>query len=171
MTNSATNLLGCPWARKPIRDEAINLSGLSIGKASCIEDASSFSGFLVDDGGDIHSMTARHCFPGMRDGDLFGASGGPRPSADGPGHPRIIHLMQNRLPCIAKTVSIILHFRSHTITNLSYLHYRTLAHDQKHTYTHHTHRLQTHTPTTNTDTDYKHRHRLQTQTPTRYLKQ
>ena len=36
---------------------------------------------------------------------LFGASRGPRPSADGPGHPRIIHLMQNRLPCIAKAAS------------------------------------------------------------------
>ena len=35
----------------------------------------------------------------------FRASRGPRPSADGPGHPRIIHLMQNRLPCIAKTAS------------------------------------------------------------------
>ena len=36
---------------------------------------------------------------------LFGASRGPRPSADGPGHPQIIHLMQNRLPCIVKTAS------------------------------------------------------------------
>ena len=69
MTNSATNLLGCPWARKPIRDEAITLSGLSIGGASCLEDAGSFGGFPVDDGGDIHGMTARHCLPGMRDGD------------------------------------------------------------------------------------------------------
>ena len=28
-----------------------------------------------------------------------------QPSADGPGHPRIIHLIQNRLPCIAKNAS------------------------------------------------------------------
>ena len=69
MTNSATNLLGCPWARKPIRDEVITLSGLSIGGASCLEAAGSFGGFLVDDGGDIHGMTTRHCVPGMRDGD------------------------------------------------------------------------------------------------------
>ena len=36
---------------------------------------------------------------------LFSASRGPSPSADGPGHPRIIHLRQNRLLCIAKTAS------------------------------------------------------------------
>ena len=30
---------------------------------------------------------------------------GQSPSADGPGHPRIIHLIQNRLPCIAKAAS------------------------------------------------------------------
>ena len=42
---------------------------------------------------------------GWVESDLFGASRGPRPSADGPGHPRIIHLMQNRLPCIAKAAS------------------------------------------------------------------
>ena len=35
----------------------------------------------------------------------FRASRGPGPSADGQGHPRIIHLMQNRLPCIIKTAS------------------------------------------------------------------
>ena len=33
---------------------------------------------------------------------VFSASRGPMPSADGPGHPRIIHLIQNRLPCITK---------------------------------------------------------------------
>ena len=69
MTNDATNLFSCPWAWNPIRDEVITLSGLSIGGASCLEDAGSFGGFLVDDGGDIHGMTARHCVPGMRDGD------------------------------------------------------------------------------------------------------
>ena len=37
--------------------------------------------------------------------EVFGASRGPMPSADGPGHPRIIHLIQNRLPCIAKNAS------------------------------------------------------------------
>ena len=36
---------------------------------------------------------------------LFSASRGPSPFVDGPGHPRIIHLRQNRLPCIAKTAS------------------------------------------------------------------
>ena len=36
---------------------------------------------------------------------VFRAGRGPRPSADGPGPPRIIHLMQNHLPCIAKTAS------------------------------------------------------------------
>ena len=36
---------------------------------------------------------------------LFSASRGPSPSADGPGYLRIIHLRQNRLPCIAKTAS------------------------------------------------------------------
>ena len=36
---------------------------------------------------------------------VFRANYGPRPSVDGPGHPRIIHLMQNALPCIIKTAS------------------------------------------------------------------
>ena len=38
---------------------------------------------------------------------VFRAIRGPRPyaSADSPGHSRIIHLMQNRLPCIVKTAS------------------------------------------------------------------
>ena len=36
---------------------------------------------------------------------VFRAISGPRPSADGPGHPWITHLMQNSLPCIVKTAS------------------------------------------------------------------
>ena len=44
--------------------------------------------------------------PWIADGlAVFGANRGSRQSADGPGHPRMIHLMQNSLPCIVKATS------------------------------------------------------------------
>ena len=69
MYNCETNLRACQWVSQPIQDDIVSLSALSIGGTSCLEDAGSFGGFLVDDNGDLHGMTARHCVPGMRDGD------------------------------------------------------------------------------------------------------
>ena len=69
MYNCETNHRACPWAPQPIQDDIVTLSALSIGGTSCLEDAGSFGGFLVDNNGDLHGMTARHCVPGMRDGD------------------------------------------------------------------------------------------------------
>ena len=59
-----------------------------------------------DDWNDIRTSLLMHLESyGKDDANLFGAIGGPRPSADGPGHSRIIHLMQNCLLCIINTAS------------------------------------------------------------------
>ena len=69
MSNSSPNLRGCAWAWQPIRDEIMTLSGVSVGGVSCLEDAGSFGGFLIDNGGALYGITARHCAPGLQTGD------------------------------------------------------------------------------------------------------
>jgi hypothetical protein len=69
MFNCSPNLHECAWARQPIRDAIVTLSGVSVGGASCLEDAGSFGGFLVDNAGALYGITARHCVPGMQMGD------------------------------------------------------------------------------------------------------
>jgi hypothetical protein len=47
----------------------MTLSGVSVGGVSCLENGGSFGGFLIDNVGALHGMTARHCVPRMRTGD------------------------------------------------------------------------------------------------------
>ena len=60
---------------------------------------------ITDQKHTYHVFRANH---GPVDGlAVFRANREPRPSADGPGQPRIIRLMKNSLPCILKTTSWI----------------------------------------------------------------
>ena len=61
VSNCATNPRKCPWACQPTHDEVITLPGIR----SAEFPAGSFGGFLTDNDGALHGLTARHCVPGM----------------------------------------------------------------------------------------------------------
>lgn len=42
---------------------------MSIGGVPCLKDEGRFGGFLVDNAGALHGMAARHCVPGISQGD------------------------------------------------------------------------------------------------------